>query len=195
MKIIERVKGIILQPVREWEIIAQEKLSDKEIFGFYLFPLALLPTIGAFIGYGLIGIEVPFAGHVGSVGLGIRQAAVQMISIVAGVYISAIVINALAPNFGAEKSFARAFALVSYSYTPMLVSGVLLIFPALGIVVLIASIYGLYLLFVGLKPMMVVSEEKVTGYFVVSLIVVVLLSIVISAILSRILLMNNMVVL
>ncbi len=192
MKIIERVKGIILSPKSEWEVISGENLTVAEMFGSFLFPLALIPAIASFIGYGLIGMDIPFAGHVGSFGLGIKQAAIQLISIIAGVFISAFVINALAPNFNAVKNFNKAFELVCYSYSPMMVFGLLLILPSLGIIVLIASVYGLYLLYIGLKPMMGVSEEKVTGYFVVSLIVIVVVSIVLSAILSRIFLPNYM---
>lgn len=192
MKIIERVKGIILSPKSEWEVISGENLTVVEMFGSFLFPLALIPAIASFIGYGLIGMDIPFAGHVGSFGLGIKQAAIQLISIIAGVFISAFVINALALNFNAVKNFNKAFELVCYSYSPMMVFGLLLILPSLGIIVLIASVYGLYLLYIGLKPMMGVSEEKVTGYFVVSLIVIVVVSIVLSAILSRIFLPNYM---
>lgn len=73
-----------------------------------------------------------------------------------------------------------------YAATPQYVAGVLYIFPFLGIIVLLAAIYGLYLLYIGMKPMMKVSDDKHTIYFIISLIVVIAVYFVVSAILSAI---------
>jgi hypothetical protein len=98
------------------------------------------------------------------------------------------VIDALAANYGATKDFNRAFSLVAYAYTPMFVAGVFYLLPSLAWIVSLAGFYGLYLLYIGLQPMMKAPAEKQTSYFVVSLIVTIVVAAVLSFILSAILL-------
>jgi len=191
MDIIKRVKNVIVAPKQEWPTIETENAPHAKVFTTYVIPLALIPAVAAFIGYGLIGYSV-FGHHFGSISFGIRQAIVQYISMLGGVYLSAYVIDMLAKNFGATKNFNQAFSLVAYSYTPMFVGGIFYIHHSLSWLAMVAGIYSLYLLYIGLKPMMKAPEEKQTSYFVVSLIVMVLVSIAISAILGAFLLRGMM---
>ncbi|HJX72395.1 MAG TPA: Yip1 family protein [Bacteroidales bacterium] len=189
MNLINRVKGIILNPKTEWNAIQQEQTSSTDLLIKYLIPLVLIPVIASFIGFGLIGRNMPIVGHIGSVSFGIRYAILMLVNMILGVYLTAFIIDVLAPAFSAVRNYNNAFRLVVYSYTPMLVAGVLYILPALSILVFIASIYGLYILYLGLKPMMQVPEDKVTVYFIVSLLVLIavyfILSIILSAIIIR----------
>jgi hypothetical protein len=186
MNLINRVKGIILNPKNEWNTIQQEQTGSTTLLTNYLIPLVLIPVVASFIGYGLIGRNMPIIGHVGSVSFGIRYAILMLVNMIAGAYLTAFVIDALAPSFSATKNYNNAFRLVVYSYTPMLVAGIFYILPALSFIAFIASIYGLYILYVGLKPMMQVPEEKVTVYFIVSLIVLIAVYFILSMILSAI---------
>jgi hypothetical protein len=61
----------------------------------------------------------------------------------------------------------NAFKLVVYSWTPSWVVGALLIIPALSWLVAIASLYSLYLFYLGLPLLMETPREKVTAYFLV----------------------------
>jgi hypothetical protein len=59
---------------------------------------------------------------------------------------------------------------------PGWVAGVLNIVPDLGFLVILASLYGLYVLYLGFAtPMMETPKEKVMGYFVVCIVVAVVL--------------------
>ena len=168
MEIINRVKNILMTPKSEWTTIDGENTPHAKLFTTYVLPLAVIPAIAAFIGYGLIGYSI-FGIRVGSIGLGIRQAIIQFIVSAGGVYLTALIINFLAENFGAQKNFDKAFSLVSYAYTPMFIGGIFYILPSLSILASLAGIYGLYLLYIGLKPMMKSPEDKTTVYFVISL--------------------------
>lgn len=149
--------------------------------------LALIPAIANLIGYWLVGYRVPFVGHVsGTFGLGLRHAIMGFASPVIAVFVAAFVIDILAPSFGSRKDFRKAMQLVTYSYTPALVAGVFMIIPSLGILATLAGIYGLYLLYIGLKPMMKTPDDKVTTYFIISLLVMIVATFVVAAILSGI---------
>jgi hypothetical protein len=81
----------------------------------------------------------------------------------------------------------NAMKIAVYSMTPMWVAGVLYIIPFLGILVIIAGLYGLYILYLGFAaPLMDTPKEKVMGYLILSIVVVVVLSIIFGVILGAI---------
>lgn len=166
MNLIERAKNIILKPKDELVVIDQETTSIQELFTTYLMLLALIPAIAGLIGFGLLsgGFFLLY---------GIKYAIMYYILVVASVFISAFVIDSLAPSFGATKDFRKAMQLVTYSFTPAMVAGVFYILPDLGFIAALAGLYGLYILYLGLVPLMKVTEDKSIGYFLVSLLVII----------------------
>ena len=187
VSLIERVKNILFTPKEEWPVIEKETTPVSQLVVGYLLLLALIPAIANLIGYGLVGYRMPFVGYVGgSFAAGIRYAIMGFISPVIAAFVAAYVIDLLAPSFGSQKDFRRAMQLVVYSYTPALVAGVFMIIPSLGIIATLAGLYGLYLLYIGLQPMMKTPDDKVTTYFIVSLLVMIVASLVVGAILTAI---------
>jgi len=172
MDLVNRVKQILVSPKTEWLTIDSENDSQIKVLTNYVLLLAAIPAVATFIGYGLIGYSV-FGHHIASVSLGIKQAIIQYITMVGGVYITAFVIDLLAENFGSKKNFDKAFSLVAYAYTPAFVGGVFYIYHSFSFLAGLAIIYSLYLLYIGLTPMMKTPDEKRTSYFVVSLLVMV----------------------
>jgi len=182
MNLVDRAKNIILKPKEEWNVIDQEDTSVSSLIATYLFPLALIPAAAAFIGYGVIGVA--FFGPVLS--WGVKQAIISFITTIVGVYISAYIIDMLAPNFGSTKDFRKAMQLVVYSYTAVMLAGAFQAIPVLGILGIL-GLYGLYLLYIGIKPMMKTPDDKVTTYFIVSLVVIFAVYFVLGSILTLIL--------
>jgi hypothetical protein len=75
--------------------------------------------------------------------------------------------------------------LAVYSMTPVWIMGVFNLIPRLGTLGILGSLYGLYLLYLGFaKPLMGTPKEKVTGYFVVSVVVVIVLMAIVGTILG-----------
>ena len=165
MDIVERAKKIIMTPKTEWLVIAAEEPNTAQIFKGYVLPLALIQAIAHTIGLGVIG-----RGMMSSFSWGIAMGLIQFIVAFVGVYISAYVIGYLAPRFGSQQDMGRAVQLVAYSYTPAWVAGILSIVPALGVLVFVGGLYGLYLMYLGLPQMMKTPQDKVIGYLVVSII-------------------------
>ena len=178
MGIIDRAKNIILTPKTEWPVIAGEEPNVSQVMTAYVLPLALIPAIASIIGYGIVGLVVT------SFRWGIAMGLVQFITALVGVYVTAFVIDFLAPNFGSQKNIGRAVQLVAYAFTPVWVAGIFYVIPALGILVLLAGLYGLYLIYLGLPALMKTPQDKTVPYLVVSIIVVILAYWVISMILT-----------
>ncbi len=187
MKLIERVKNIIIEPKQEWGTISTQNTPHAKVAMEYLLGLALIPAIATFICWGLIGQTVMGIHISGGISIGIKQAVLQFISILGGAYMTAFIFNMLAPNFGSEKNFDRAFSLAAYCYTPVCLGGIFMIHWKIAFLAGLTSLYALYLLYIGIKPMMKTPDDKVTGYFVVSLVVMIVVSVMLSFILGAIL--------
>ncbi len=186
MNLIERVKNIITSPAKEWDVIATEQPDAGKIITGYVLPLAGAAALAAFIGYGFIGTSY-FGVRESGINWGLHQAISVLVGAIAGVFISAFVIDALAPSFGSEKNMGRSVQLVAYSYTPGWVGGLLAIIPAIALLGVLAGLYGLYVLYIGLPKLKKTPEDKHVGYFVVSLLVLIAVYIVIGMIMTAIL--------
>jgi uncharacterized membrane protein len=188
MELVSRAQAILLKPKEEWVKIKGESTSIAQLFTSYAAILAAIPAIAQFIGFGLIGMRVPFYGMFRfGLGTSLARAVVFYVFSLISVYALGFVINALAPSFGSTQNPANAMKLAVYSMTPAWVAGVLYIIPALGILVILASLYGLYILYLGFAtPMMETPKDKVMTYLVVSIVVVIVLSFVINLIIGAI---------
>jgi hypothetical protein len=153
----------------------------------YVLLLAGAAAVAAFIGYGLIGFNFGLF-HYATTSWGIYYALRVLVAAIVGVFVSALVIDTLAPSFGSEKNMGRSVQLVAYSYTPFWVASLLAIYPPLAIVALVAGIYGLYLLYIGMPKLKKTPSDKQAGYFVVSLVTIIVINFVIGLIMSRIVL-------
>lgn len=183
--IIDTAKQFIVNPKLEWEVARQDENSAQEHVMKYVLPLALISAVAIFIGVGLIGYRV-LGYRVQSVSGGLAQAIMSLVSILIGVYLSGFVIHKLAPNFNTTVSLDKAVKLVGFSYTAILLAGVLNIFPPLAFFTFLGGLYSLYILYLGFKPMTNVSDDKSTSYFVVSLLVIVGVYVIIGLILTGI---------
>jgi Yip1 domain len=182
MNIVDRAKNILMTPKTEWPVISAEPPVIQEIMLNYVLPLTLVPAVAQVIGYGVVGGTIISFSLGAAIGMGI----VTFLTALVGVFIAAYVVDFLAPNFGSEKNLGRAVQLVAYSSTPGWVAGILNIIPALSILVMLASLYGIYLLYLGMPFQMKTPKEKVVPYLVVAIIAVIVVYVILGLILSPI---------
>lgn len=188
MDLVARVQGILLKPKEEWVKIKQESVSVSQIFTSYVVILAAIPAVAQFIHLALIGRKVPFIGwYRYGIGRGFLYAILFYVFTLVSVYVFGVIINALAPTFASKQDMTNAMKLAAYSMTPAWVAGVLYIIPYLGILVALASLYGIYILYLGfVTPLMDTPKDKVVIYLVVSIVVVAVLMVVVSIILGAV---------
>jgi hypothetical protein len=91
------------------------------------------------------------------------------------VFAMALIVDALAPTFGAQRSFSNALKLTVYSYTPVWLAGLFLLVPGLSFLTIL-GLYGLYLLWLGLPPLMAAPFDKSVPYAVTAVICAVVLA-------------------
>jgi hypothetical protein len=171
MNIVGRVKRLCLSPATEWAVIAGERATLVTLMTEYVLPLAALSAIGSFLGSVFSGEGLAFA---------TRAVITDLVLSLIAVVVLSVIIDALAPTFGAVKSHESAAKVAAYAPTPTWVAGVFHIIPPLGRVIALAGILSfLYLLYVGLMRVLESPHDKAVGYaLVVILIALVVLSVV-----------------
>jgi hypothetical protein len=184
MNIVERVKNLILQPKQEWQKIDTEPHTVQELYTRYVMILAAIPAVCGFIGLSLIGIGVFGATYRVPIAAGVAHMVVQYLMSLGVVYLFALIIDALAPNFGSTKNFNQAIKVSAFMPTAAWIAGVFSIIPSLSIIGALLSLYSLYLLFIGLPILMKTPADKAIPYVVVVIIAAIVITVVIAAIIG-----------
>ena len=183
-KLIARAKAIITTPKTEWPVVAQEPTTPADLYKGYIIILAAIPAIAGFVKGTLIGTDLGVLGQMRvGMGAGIVSLVISYVLALVGVYIMALIVDALAPSFGGQKDRTQALKTVAYSMTAGWVAGAAIILPWIGFLIMIAgALYGIYLLYLGLPHTMKAPQEKAVGYTVVIIIVAFVLQLIIGSI-------------
>jgi hypothetical protein len=178
MSIVERAKRLCLSPDAEWAVIAAEPATLGGLITGYALPLAAVSAIGSMLGTMMLGLGVAFA---------VRIALTGLVMGLVGVVLLSVIIDALAPTFGAAKSSTSAAKVAAYAPTPAWIGGIFQIVPILGsVIALIGALYALYLLYLGLMRVMKSPQDKAVGYTVVVVLVAIVIGFAVSFITAAI---------
>jgi hypothetical protein len=155
MTLIDRAKTILLTPRTEWPVIAAEAATVQSLYVGYILILAAIGPIALALRGGLFGMGL---------GIAIISYAIGLVM----TYALAWIIDVLAPTFGGEKNFVQSLKLVAYSYTAAWVAGIFHLIPFLGgILALLAAIYSIYTLYLGVPILKKCPQEKAAAYTIV----------------------------
>jgi hypothetical protein len=186
MALVDRVKNILLTPKTEWPVIEGEKTTTADLMTGYVAPLAAIPVVCGFIGTSLIGFSAFGVSIKTPIVAGISIAIFSYVMSFVSVIIAGHIINALAPTFGAQKDLAQATKVATYAFTAGWIGGIFSILPAMSILGILATLYGIYLLYLGLPVLMKNPEDKSIGYTAVTVIAILVVSIIVGVIAAAI---------
>ena len=181
-KLIARARAILLTPKTEWPVIAEEVTTPADLYRGYILILAAIPAICS-----------PFFRMWGmGLGGGLSGMIVTYVLALAGTFIIALIVDALAPTFAAQKNQTQALKTVAYAYTASWVAGVGYLVPGLGgLIVLAGALYSVYLLYLGLPNTMKCPPDRALGYTAVIILVAVIVSVVIGAVAGGVMSVRN----
>src|SRR4029077_2061088 len=109
----------------------------------------------------------------------------MFVSALIGVFLVGLIINALAPTFSGQRDQRQALKVAAYSLTPAMLSSVLALSPILPTLLqLLAGLYGIYVLYLGLPVLMQAPQEKSFGYTVSVVICTILVGVVFAVVSS-----------
>ena len=170
MDIVGRVQAILIKPKDEWVRIKAEPATAAGLFTSYAMILAAIPP-GFQLLRRILFERLPMIGH-WPVGRALASAVVAYVLSLLSVFLFALVVNELAPNFGSAKNMTGALKLAVYSMTPVWLAGVFNIFSGLWPLGVLAGLYGFFILYLGFDaPLMGTPKDKVPGYLAVSILV------------------------
>lgn len=184
MNLVERVKGLILDPKVEWRAIDAEPHTLQDLYTRYVMILAAIPAICGFVGYSIVGIGVFGATYRMPLASGIAYVAMSYLLSLGWVYAMAHVIHLLAPKFDGHGEFMDAMKIAAFTPTPAWLGGVFGVIPSLTIVGFLVSLYSLYLLYLALPVLIEPPEDKEVPFFCVVVIAMVVMTVVLYAVAS-----------
>lgn len=164
--IYNRTKEIIINPDNEWIKIKNEVSESSNINSQILILFSFMMALGALIG------SIVF--NVNNLGSGLNFLSIfvcinAFLLSYAGTYLSAYVFNELMNNYAKEKDFDKSLAVVINALIPYYIFSILAyIIPQLGIFFTILGLFSIYLLWLGIKNLTDVPQEKRIGFLVLS---------------------------
>jgi hypothetical protein len=178
MSLVDRAKNILLSPKIEWEVIAKEDTSVGGLFTGYACILALIPAITSIIFLGALGLGTIGFGQaaalIGAMGIS-YFVATSIVGYILGLFclwLVSIIVKAVSPSFNGKDDMLQATKLMVYSGTPVWVAGLVSWIPILGwLIGFGAMAYAVYLVYLGVKPVLGVPDDKVAGMTVVTVLV------------------------
>jgi hypothetical protein len=183
--IIDRAKNIILTPAAEWDRIDAEPADVNKIYIGYALPLTVLAAICAFIGSSIIGVSGFGVSYKVPIVTGVVLGVLRVVLGLVGLYLMALITNALAPNFGSQANAGKAHQFAVYGATAGMLAGVFAIIPALAILGLV-GLYSFYLWYLGLGKMMKTPDDKRLVYLIVIIVLAIVVNLVIGAVVGAV---------
>jgi len=178
MSLISRVKNILINPDSEWPDIATERGGAAHLIR-YVAILALIPTICRFAGDSIIGVSVSVGTFRVPLLTGLIGMVIGYVFEFVAVYAVALIVNVLAPSFRSQGNFQNALKLSVYSFTPAWLAGIFFLIPGLHFLAIL-GLYGFYLLWTGMTPLMGTPRDKTLFYAFSVLIAAIAIAIVLS---------------
>ena len=184
MNLVDRARNILLQPKSEWQAIDAESHTVQDLYTGYVMVLAAIPAVCGFIGTSIVGTSFFGVSVRAPIGNGVAQLVLHYLLALGSVYVMALIIDALAPNFGSQKNFMQALKVSSFAPTAAWLGGVFSILAPLAILGLLAFLYTLYLLYLGLPVLMKTPEDKAIPYTVVVVIAMIVIVVIVGTIVA-----------
>jgi hypothetical protein len=179
MPLVDRVKNILLNPKQEWPVIDAEPVVPVELYKQYIMPLAAIGPVAGMIGSTVFGYRIPLMGTIRApIGQALSAMVVTYLLTLGGVYILALIIDALAPNFHGTRNQIQALKVAAYSSTASWVSGIFSLIPGLRWLGIL-GLYSLYLLYLGLPVLMKAPEDRAMAYTILVILAALVLFLVI----------------
>ena len=169
--LIQRVRSLLLEPRAAWPRLAAERITAASMYREHIAWLAAIPPLFAFVDRSVLGYAWWFgAAPRLPLDAGLSGMVFLYALSLAAVYLLALIVAALAPNFEAgNKRREDALKCVGYACTPGFLAGAAVIVPIVGPLLAAAgAAYSAYLLYLGLPHTMRCPPDKAFPYAAVS---------------------------
>jgi hypothetical protein len=100
-------------------------------------------------------------------------------------WLVSFIVKSVSPSFNGNSDMVQATKLMVYSATPTWVAGLVSWVPVIGMLLSLAAMaYAVYLIYLGVRPVMDIPQEKVAGMTVVTVLIYLVASLVVGAVIA-----------
>ncbi|KEA62972.1 putative membrane protein [Marinobacterium lacunae] len=161
---LQHMMGVLYHPKKEWNAIRNEHYSTTHVFLAQISILAAIPAISLFIGTTQVGWSLTGSDYVTlSIASALPAAIAFYIAMWVAVGIIAYAVHWMEKTYGGSVGFDECMVLVTFTATPLFLSGLAGLYPMLWfnvIVGLLALSYSVYLLYAGVPQIMQIPEDR-----------------------------------
>jgi hypothetical protein len=161
---MQHVWGLLSNPVGEWKVIRKEGCPIGRCYVFHIMLLAAIAPVCGYFGTTRVGWQI---GAREAIKLTANSAwtiaVLYYLVMLVGVFTLGALIHWMRQTYGAKQPIEHSMALAGYSATPLFLVGVMQLYPALWLNLIIglpALAYTVFLLFTGVPIMMGISKER-----------------------------------
>jgi hypothetical protein len=160
-KLIPRIKNMIVKPGDTWQTIKTEEATIKSIISQYLIFLAIVPAVAFYFRNSLTELAA----------VALAGALLFAVLNIVGIYITAKLVQVLAPKFEATVTEVDVFKLIAYAMTPAILGTALILLSLSTPLTFIIALYSLYLLYIGFPVLVTCSDAKRLPFSLLSMVI------------------------
>jgi hypothetical protein len=168
---LDRAWAVVFRPRAAWNAIAESPTSPSALLLGYALPLASIGAAATFVALHVVGIPFRHGVRYTSVGTASVEAGLSLATALVGVPVMAGVATLLAPLFETRPDFMKALRVTVFSLTPAWLGGIFLAYAPIGSLQLLAALYGIWELYLGLGRVMGAPERRAPMFAVVTAVV------------------------
>jgi len=181
-ELIQIIKGLFSSSGKTWIFIAEKNYPWRDVLIYFTIPLFFLSS---YAGIFNVSPDMEYLNLPPN-----WMFLVIFTGTVMAIFLSAYMIAAMTPRFNGEKSFEKTFALISFSYTPVLFASLISsLHSVLQFMNFAGLVYMIFLFWRGTGLVLGIPSHKQTGYSLISMLILFACRVVISAFLASIAIM------
>lgn len=150
----QRIKYIILDPVKAWKAIHTENRPIRYVRGSFFFPLIILVSVSAFLG-SILFLHTELS-EVYSVMVGIKYFILMYLTI----YITTFIFKEITNSLDLGRDFTLSFKMIAYPAAPFLICQIISRLFESFLFINVLALYGLYIFWTGAEKMLNPPEHK-----------------------------------
>ena len=154
---------VVFSPRHGWQRIAENQSGLVQTLALHTLPFALIPALCWYFGvtnqgWVIMGDPVKL-----TAASALPMCVLFYLAMIFGVLFLGYMVHWMAGSYGTQGGLAKGVAVVSYTASPFFLAGILGLHPVLWLDVLVGTLvacYCIYLLFLGIGPVMEVPPER-----------------------------------
>lgn len=165
LELIQMIGILLRQPDAGWKMIRDKAFTWQQVYFYYAIPFVALSSLSYYFYMAPEALKLGLSPNLMFVS--------NVLSRLGAIALGALVIQKLSPRYQAKSDFHRLTALITFAYTPVFLSSLIVILhPALTFVGLVGLVYMVFLFWKGVVALVDVPPHKAMGFTIICLLIV-----------------------